>query len=154
MPLNIFTPAQQICMIAIMDRIIPENDFPSASAAGVLNYIETLLTLEETLQSELVFGLEAFNRLCVIKSGSHFSKLSDEAQDAFLKACLSGSLRDEDQTVTLAPDLKEFVDLCIRLVSEGYYADPVNGGNRDSVSWNMIGFHVTDADLTATGGLV
>jgi gluconate 2-dehydrogenase gamma chain len=26
---------------------------------------------------------------------------------------------------------------------EGFYSDPGNGGNRDAVSWKMIGFEVT-----------
>jgi hypothetical protein len=28
----------------------------------------------------------------------------------------------------------------VELAHEGYYADPGNGGNRDAVSWRMIGY--------------
>ena len=28
----------------------------------------------------------------------------------------------------------------VELAHEGFYADPGNGGNRDAVSWRMIGY--------------
>ena len=34
-----------------------------------------------------------------------------------------------------------FFDLLVRTTTaEGFYSDPEQGGNRNAVSWNMIGF--------------
>lgn len=135
-----------------MDRIIPSNEFPSASAAGVLDYIEALMHLEDQLCASVQSGLDAIDQLASERFGAPFVEISFDLQDRVLKGCLDGRLSEVEEPGLCAPDLGEFADLCVRLVSEGYYADPGNRGNRDSVSWDMIGFAVTDANWPGSGG--
>src|SRR5229473_2053718 len=35
---------------------------------------------------------------------------------------------------------KQFFEALLRLNMEGFFSDPIHGGNRDKVSWKMIGF--------------
>jgi gluconate 2-dehydrogenase gamma chain len=33
-----------------------------------------------------------------------------------------------------------FFEMLLNLTAEGYFSDPANGGNRDALSWKMIGY--------------
>jgi gluconate 2-dehydrogenase gamma chain len=35
---------------------------------------------------------------------------------------------------------RQFFEALIELVMEGFFADPMYGGNRDKVAWKMVGF--------------
>jgi gluconate 2-dehydrogenase gamma chain len=37
------------------------------------------------------------------------------------------------------PELKPFFDLLVAHTMQGFYGDPRHGGNRDRVSWKMVG---------------
>ena len=37
-------------------------------------------------------------------------------------------------------DSKQFFDALLALTMEGFFADPIYGGNRNKVAWKMIGF--------------
>ena len=37
-------------------------------------------------------------------------------------------------------DGRQFFDALLNLVMEGFFADPIYGGNRDKVAWKMIGY--------------
>ncbi|MCX6956507.1 MAG: gluconate 2-dehydrogenase subunit 3 family protein, partial [Verrucomicrobia bacterium] len=58
--------------------------------------------------------------------GSAFATLSVAEQDALLTA------------LDTAGD--PFFNRLVDLAHEGFYADPANGGNRDGVSWHMLGY--------------
>jgi gluconate 2-dehydrogenase gamma chain len=45
-------------------------------------------------------------------------------------------------------DSKAFFTLLFQNVIEGYFADPIYGGNRDMGAWRMIGFPGARYDLT------
>lgn len=63
-----------------------------------------------------------------------FAKLAADAQDDWLH-------RLEDGTVTLAGvDAKGFFKLLLQNTVEGFFADPIYGGNRDMAGWRLIGF--------------
>jgi gluconate 2-dehydrogenase gamma chain len=74
------------------------------------------------------------------KRGSTFSDLSAEAQDAYLKSLESGG-QDLDGVPSAV-----FFDMLLRMTVEGFFSDPVYGGNRDMVAWKMIGFPGAYAD--------
>ena len=68
------------------------------------------------------------------KGGRGFAQLPPHEQDAFLKEMEAGKV-----------DLgkvngKAFFNLILQNTMEGFFADPIYGGNRDMVSWKMIGF--------------
>ncbi|MFI4950917.1 MAG: gluconate 2-dehydrogenase subunit 3 family protein [Caulobacterales bacterium] len=67
--------------------------------------------------------------------GTPFQKLSTADQDAFLKSLEAGK-------VDLGADVeaKAYFTLLLQNVMEGYFSDPIYGGNRGLSAWKMIGF--------------
>jgi gluconate 2-dehydrogenase gamma chain len=63
-----------------------------------------------------------------------FERMSAQDQDAYLK-----TLETDDANLNGVPAKVFFQDLW-EATLEGYFGDPVYGGNRDMVSWRMIGF--------------
>ena len=129
------THVQLRTLKAAIDRMVPADDFPSASDAGCVDFLLRLIDLEnlgETYSAGLD-GLESD----AIKKGKSFADLTFEEQDSLLAKCQTVKKRATWQT---SPKL--FVDLLARQTIEGYYSDPGNGGNRGAVSWKMIGFEV------------
>jgi gluconate 2-dehydrogenase gamma chain len=74
------------------------------------------------------------------KRGSKFSDLSAQDQDAYLKRLESGELDLEGVPSAV------FFDMLLKMTIEGFFSDPVYGGNRDMVAWRMIGFPGAYAD--------
>lgn len=67
-------------------------------------------------------------------SNNPFAKLSGEDQDAFLKRLASGDQQLE------GVDAKAWFKLLLQNVMEGFFSDPIYGGNRDMAGWKLIGF--------------
>jgi gluconate 2-dehydrogenase gamma chain len=63
-----------------------------------------------------------------------FAKLMPEEQDAYLQALESGA-RDLGGVPS-----KIFFQSLLELTIEGYFSDPVYGGNKDMVGWKLVGF--------------
>lgn len=63
-----------------------------------------------------------------------FSDRTVDEQDRLLAALEKGEII-ESKPVAVA-----FFQLLLGLTMEGYFADPLYGGNRDMVSWRMLGF--------------
>jgi gluconate 2-dehydrogenase gamma chain len=68
------------------------------------------------------------------KRGKPFEKMAPQEQDAYLKSLESGKI-DLDGVPS-----NVFFETLLEVTIEGFFADPVYGGNRDMVSWKMIGF--------------
>ena len=66
--------------------------------------------------------------------GKPFDELPAATRDAVLAA-----LRDGRAALAMLPGAA-FVALLLQNTIEGYFADPIYGGNRDMASWRMIGF--------------
>jgi gluconate 2-dehydrogenase gamma chain len=117
------TDIQMSNLRAAMDRVIPADDFPGAWDAGVGDYLARQWQgdLKHLIGSYQAF-LDLLEAEALRTQGLSFFKLSPELQDALLKK---------------AP---AFLDAFVQHVMEGYYADPGNGGNRDYVSWKMLGY--------------
>jgi gluconate 2-dehydrogenase gamma chain len=67
-------------------------------------------------------------------AGKSFPQLSPQDQDKLLSGLESGSIALKDV------DAKEFFALLLQNTQEGFFADPVYGGNRDMAGWKLIGF--------------
>jgi len=63
-----------------------------------------------------------------------FDKLDGAAQDEYLTALQNGE-KDLDGIPS-----KVFFESLLAMTIEGYFCDPVYGGNKDMVTWEMIGF--------------
>jgi Gluconate 2-dehydrogenase subunit 3 len=119
-----------------MNRIIPQDDFPDAWEAGVGDYLAR--QFEGDLRSQVEtyqLGLEALEAESQAFAGKGFPELDTSTQDAILIRMESGQA-----TFPWPVDPIGFFRMVIEHVMEGYYSDPGNGGNRDSISWRMIGF--------------
>jgi gluconate 2-dehydrogenase gamma chain len=63
-----------------------------------------------------------------------FAKMSTADQDTYLK-----SLETGDHDLGGVPG-KVFFSSLLQMTVEGFFSDPVYGGNKDMISWKMIGF--------------
>jgi hypothetical protein len=121
------TPPQLAAVMAAIDRIIPEDDFPSASQAGVDRFLLRLLAGDGRRDAEAIrAGLDALNG----QARGDFAGLEISAQDALLAAFEHHA----------EPQIREFFRRLVEMTQEGYYADPENGGNRRAASWKMVGY--------------
>jgi gluconate 2-dehydrogenase gamma chain len=66
--------------------------------------------------------------------GQPFEQLSGQQQDAYLT-----NLQNGQKELGTVPS-NVFFDALLSMTIEGYFCDPVYGGNKDMASWAMIGF--------------
>jgi gluconate 2-dehydrogenase gamma chain len=165
-PTYLFFNADEVLLIeAACERLIPADESgPGALGAGVPNYLDKQLggawgagerlyrsgpwqpgTPSQGYQlpftpAELFHtALRAINR-DLEAHGTPFHGMSAEDQDAYLKSLESG-VHDLDGIPSSV-----FFDLLLQMTVEGFFSDPVYGGNRDMVAWRMIGFPGAYAD--------
>jgi gluconate 2-dehydrogenase gamma chain len=67
------------------------------------------------------------------KAGT-FAKLGADDQDRWLKQLEEGKVQ------LATADAKTFFEVLMQNTLEGFWADPIYGGNRDMVGWKLIGF--------------
>lgn len=121
-----FTEDEAATLAAICDQIIPADDFPSASQAGVLHYIDKQITRHyRRHQRSYRQGLKRANQISL----QQCDKILAVAPPA-----------KQLQVVTsLEKSDKQFFELVRSHTFEGYYGSPRHGGNRNAVSWHMLG---------------
>jgi gluconate 2-dehydrogenase gamma chain len=165
-PLYLFFNAAEADFIeAAVERLIPADEMgPGALQAGVNNYLDKQLggawgagerlyrsgpwqTGAPSQGYQLPFTpAELFHtairsiNTTFEKQGKAFKDLSGEEQDAYLKSLETGS--DDLDGVPA----KEFFSILLKMTVEGYFSDPVYGGNKDMAAWKMIGFPGAYAD--------
>lgn len=132
---------------AIAARIIPTDETPGATEAGVIYFIDNVLGTSRTeVLLPMREGLAALQAAAQVAHGSsRFSSLTAEQQDALLR-----SIEDT-----------EFFGTMRYMTIAGMFSLPEYGGNRDYAGWKLIGFehrHVWeppfgfyDADYMAKG---
>jgi gluconate 2-dehydrogenase gamma chain len=144
---------------AALARLIPEDDqWPGALKAGVPNYIDKQLAggwgVGERLYRsgpwrpgtpsqgyQLPFtpaelfrtSIDAINKE-LSQAGTPFTTMNSEQQDAYLVRLETGG-----KDLGGVPS-NVFFEHLWECTVEGFFSDPVYGGNRDMVAWRMIGF--------------
>lgn len=78
-------------------------------------------------------AIPAFDSWCTETYGASFVDLDASRQDAALTALEKGEAK-------LAPSLRDFFALLLQNTREGYFADPMYGGNHEMAGWVHIGF--------------
>jgi gluconate 2-dehydrogenase gamma chain len=68
------------------------------------------------------------------KRGTSFDKVSGAEQDTYLL-----SLQNGKQSLNGVP-ANTFFESLLGMTIEGFFSDPIYGGNRDMAAWKMIGF--------------
>jgi hypothetical protein len=130
------TETQLRTLHAALDRIIPADDSPGASDAGVANYI--LRQLNGDLRSSaklLLNGLTALDGEAVARFGKPLADIAESDQDQLLTLLEAGEVK-----TTWPSDPRGYFNFIVRLAMEGFYSDPGNGGNKDQASWKMMGY--------------
>ncbi len=160
-PWLFFTADEAALVEAAVDRLIPpDSRGPGGKDAGCAVYIDRQLAgpygRSEGLYTRPPFmpgaatqgyqmpdapaaryraGLRALADY--IKSnfaGKSFRDLAPEDQDKVLGGLESGSIALKDVKSA------DFFTLLLGNTQEGFFADPIYGGNRDMASWKLIGF--------------
>jgi hypothetical protein len=133
------TEAQRATLRALVDRLIPADDFPGGWDAGVGDYLDRQFAGDLSESVDLYrSGLDALDVDARTTAGVGFVALVPAAQDDLLRRVERGEVATDWRI-----DPAEFFRTAAEHAGEGYYGDPGNGGNRDGVSWRMIGFEVT-----------
>lgn len=155
-----FRPEEARFIEAAVARLIPADaNGPGAVEAGVPNYIDKQLggawgagerlyrsgpwqqglpqqgyqlpfTPAELFHNALRAVIEDIQR----RRGTTFDRLPGTEQDAYLQ-----SLQTSRQSLNGVP-AQTFFESLLGLTIEGFFSDPIYGGNRDMVAWRMIGF--------------
>lgn len=132
------TAEQWATLTAAVDRVVPADDYPSGSQAGVLDYLVRQFDGALARQRGLYrLGLDALSAEAHVRHRRPFIELAATVQDRLLQAVEAGDVRSSWQV-----DPVLFFATLVDHVMEGFYGDPGNGGNRNAVSWHMIGFEV------------
>jgi gluconate 2-dehydrogenase gamma chain len=166
-PWIFFTPEEAAAIEAIVDRLIPSDaEAPGGKDAGCAVFIDRQLagpygnsqalymrgpfmhgTPEQGDQSPLTpgmryrRGLRALDKYCrATFGGAPFVQLSNGAKDNVLAGLENDSIKLD------GADGKMFFQQVLINTREGFFADPIYGGNRDMVGWKMIGFPGTRYD--------
>ena len=145
---------------AAVDRLIPADSLtPGGTECGVAVFIDRQMvgawgsgdrlymqgpwaqgTPMQGYQSPMTpaeffrVGIAATNAYCVKTHQKEFDRLTADQQIQVLQGLERGTITIERVP---APD---FFNVLLNAAMEGFFADPIYGGNRDKASWKMIGF--------------
>lgn len=134
------TAGQAETLAAMVDVIVPADEYPNGTEAGVLNYFGTHFAGDLAGQlAHYRLGLDTVEAEAHARYGSPLSAMPVDDRHRLMQVIESGEVR-----ASWPVDPRVFFDAVVGHVMEGYYGDPSNGGNRDAVSWRMIGFRVDD----------
>lgn len=156
-----FNPRERITVDAVVARLIPNDELgPGAREAGVTDFLDRQLagpygkgdnfyrggpfqagTPEQGYQ--LAFtpaecfrtGLARLEEASAKRHGGKpFAQLSEADQDALLTALEKGE-------VDMGPlPGKVFFQMLLDGTMEGFFSDPMYGGNRNMAGWKLVGF--------------
>ena len=128
------------CLEAVLDAIIPPDDFPGAVDAGVGDYLRrqfsgdlaALLPSYQRWLNDLDAESRAFG-------GGSFAALGLEARSMRCSNALSGARSKRRGRLSRRLSSCKSSSIAPKVIT----ADPGNGGNRDGLSWRMIGYEVS-----------
>jgi gluconate 2-dehydrogenase gamma chain len=165
-----FSPAEVEFIEAAVARLIPNDEVgPGALEADVSYFIDRLLTTEygsgarfynqgpfgpttpyQGYQLPLTppevyrVGIAATNRYCEEKYGTPFAQLKPATQDEVLKGLQSIGFEEVPGATFFGQLLSDTKD--------GFFSDPVYGGNQGMIGWKLVGFPGVAADYTTRIG--
>jgi len=145
---------------AAVSRLIPADELgPGAKEAGVAYFIDQQLAgawgaharnyrqgpwpegaptqgYQSPLTPREVYraAIPETNRYCSAKYGKPFDALAAVQQEEVLTDLQSGKI-----TLELVP-ARLFFNMLWANTQEGFFADPMYGGNRGKIGWNLVGF--------------
>jgi gluconate 2-dehydrogenase gamma chain len=156
-----FTADEATAVEAIADRLIPPDESdPGGKQARCAVFIDRQLagsfgnssrlymrppfaigTPSQGPQSSMVpkeryrTSLAALDIYCKATfAGKSFATLDTAQQDRILSGLEGGEIRLKDANA------KEFFETILANTMEGFFADPIYGGNHDMTGWKLVGF--------------
>jgi gluconate 2-dehydrogenase gamma chain len=154
--LTFFNDAEARTVEAISERIIPDGgDGAGATSAGVVYYIDRSVSgISQNLQHVYRTGLRALERYCQSEYSAQYVDLPAEQQDDVIRRFFGPEVVDDTETPQMYGDevgergeLEADLPILRRLFAvvrehaiEGFFCDPVYGGNRGAVGWKLVGF--------------
>jgi gluconate 2-dehydrogenase gamma chain len=162
-----FTPAEWTFINAACARLVPADEHgPGAVELGVPQYIDRQMGTpwadgaawymqgpffeakpEFGYQSQLTpkqqfrLGIEAIDALCQERLKKPFAELTPARQDDVLKQIETGFLTSQE-----IPLRTFFSSFFLKYVMEGFFGDPMYGGNKNMAAWKMIAYPGVRAD--------
>jgi gluconate 2-dehydrogenase gamma chain len=159
-PLLALNEAEHAFIVAAVDTIIPADDLsPSGSECGVATFIDRQLAsawgggakmyrsgpflrgkpeqgyqLALTPREFFLAGIAATNEWCRKTCNKDFDRLPTSARIDALKAL------EEGKADLGHVSARQFFNALLTITMEGFFADPIYGGNRNMASWKMLGF--------------
>jgi len=159
-PLLTLTPSEAAFLSAVYDTIIPVDRLSlSGTDCGLVNYIDRQLAgawgngarlyrngpfvpgkpeqgyqLPLTPRELFAAGIKATNEWTRKTYGKDFDRLAPAEREAALKTMEAGKAEFADISG------KQFFEALLQSAMEGFFADPIYGGNRNKVSWRMVGY--------------
>jgi gluconate 2-dehydrogenase gamma chain len=122
---------------ALVEQIIPTDDFPGGKWANVSNFIDKQIDSYYTrFRSAYRDGLAAFEKSVIQLKGKKFEELSVDEQTVILEKMEAGELTGEYWKDHSSSD---FFDMVRQHSLQGFYGSPVHGGNRGYISYHMLG---------------
>jgi gluconate 2-dehydrogenase gamma chain len=121
---------------AVVDCLIPADEFPGAYDAGVCDYLLKLFATDLRDEAEFFkMGLDYIELEAHARFGKPFANLRPEQQTITLESIQHGDVLSAWQ---ISP--QRFFEMLVCTTAEGFYSDPQQGGNRGAISWTMTGF--------------
>ena len=159
-PLLTLTATEAAFLGAAYDAIIPSDRLsPSGSDCGLVNYVDRQLAgawgggarlyrsgpfvpgkpeqgyqLPLTPREFFAAGIKAANEWSKKIYGKEFDRLSSADREAALKTMEAG------KAGFVGFNGKLFFEAVLQSAMEGFFSDPIYGGNRNKVSWRMVGY--------------
>jgi gluconate 2-dehydrogenase gamma chain len=159
-PLLLLNETEHAFVVAAVDTLIPGDDLsPSGSECGCATFIDRQLAgaygnggrlyrdgpfvkakpelgyqLPLTPQQFFRAGIATANEWSRQTYGKDFDRLAPADREAALKAMEAGTA----QFAGMAS--RVFFEALLQITMEGFFADPIYGGNRDMASWKMVGY--------------
>lgn len=153
-------PAEAVLLGALVDRLIPADALgPSAGEAGVVVFIDRQLAgawgagarlyrsgpfrkgkpeqgyqLPLTPREYFSAALAALDPWARARFGAPLERLSPDQRDAALRSLEKG------EADLGGIDPRGFFEALLAITMEGFFADPVYGGNRDKAGWKLLGY--------------
>ena len=133
---RILSDDEASCLIALCEQIIPADEDPGATDAGVINFIDKQIALRFPEEKDFMKkGVDALEASCQALHKRKFEELDFDTQTTVVASMENNQLPDEFWSEI---GQRAFFDKIVLRTRQGFYGMPRHGGNKDYVSYRML----------------